>query len=213
MLTIRKNFIILSNPMADSNNLPAKRRQTLNSKLTSEDNVYHDAVKQCQALQSKTKTFSTASHQASVEAVDDPENHALHNAGRPKNTNSILEATGDELDEFNLGYQHALKRRKTSHLHTEVSGTASRSSRQASVEAVDDPEDHALHKAGRPKNPNSILEATDDELEDEEEGLQEETDEQVLGKFTIHTLIDTGSSLSSLSPEGLAVSYLRILST
>jgi hypothetical protein len=65
---------------------------------------------------------------------------------------------------------------------------------------------------GCPKNPNSILEATDNELEDKE-GLQEETDEQELSKFTIHILVDTGSSLSSPSPEELVVSYLRILST
>src|SRR5258706_603258 len=112
--------------MADNNNLPAKRKRTLNPKLTSEDNVHHEAVKRRQELQSQTKT----------------------------------------------------------------SGTASHSSRQASVEAVDNPKDRVCHNAGHPKNPKSILEATDDK---EDAELQEETDEQELGKCTIHTVLDTSS--------------------
>ena len=88
--------------MANNNNLPTKRKQTLNPKLTSEDNVHHEAVKHRQELQSQTKTSGTASHssrQASVKAVDDPEDRVYRNAGRPKNPKSILEATDDEEDE------------------------------------------------------------------------------------------------------------------
>ena len=196
--------------MAD-NNLPTKRKRTLNPKLTSEDNVHHEAVKRRQELQSQTKTSGTASHssrQASVEAVDDPQDHIRHNAGRPKNPNLIIEDTDDES---NIGYQHAIKRRQEKQLRTKTSGTTSHSSRQASVEAVDDPEDRVRRNAGRPKNPKSILEATDDE---EDVELQEETDEQELGKcHTIHTILDTSSPLSSPPPEGLAVTNLCILST
>ena len=86
--------------MAD-NNLPAKRKRTLNPKLTSEDNVHHEAIRRRQELQSQTKTSGTIGHsscQASVEAVDDPEDRVRCNAGRPKNPNLILEATDDEDD-------------------------------------------------------------------------------------------------------------------
>ena len=260
--------------MADNNNLPAKRKRTLNPKLTSEDNVHHEAVKRRQELQSQTKTSGTASHssrQASVEAVDDPEDRVRRNAGHPKDPNTILEATDDEEDkasqhankcrkekhshmktsgttshsshqasieavddpedhirrnadrpknpnliiedtddEENIGYQHAIKRRKEKYTHTKTSGTTSHSSRKASVEAVDDPEDHICRNAGHPKNPNSIVEATDDE---EDEGLQEETDEQELGKCAIHTILNMSSPLCSSPPEGLAVTNLRFLST
>ena len=243
------------------NNLPSKRKRTLNPKLTSEDNVHEDAVKRRKA-QSQTKTPGTTSHssrqasveavddledhirrnaghpknpnleetddepldaagqhsvkrqkhwthshnktmhtaghssrQASVEAVDDPEDHIRRNAGHPKNPNSILEGTDDEEDK---GYQHALKRRKAKSRHTRTVPIAVQSSRQASVEAVDDPEDHIRRNGGRPKNPNSILEGTDDEEDEraateDNEGpeLQEETDEQELGMITIQNLLDT----------------------
>ncbi len=99
--------------MADNNNLPAKRKQTLNPKLTSEDNVHHEAVRRRQELQSQTKTSGTishSSHQASVEAVDDPEDCVRHNAGRPKNPNLILEATDDEDDEEDEASQQVAKR-------------------------------------------------------------------------------------------------------
>ena len=150
--------------MADNNNLPTKRKRTLNPKLTSEDNVHQDAVKRRQALQSHTKTSGATGHssrRASVEVVDDPEDHVLRNAGRPKNPNSILESTDDELDEAG---QHATKRRKGAHSHAKTSGAVSNSSRRASVEVVDDPEDHIRRNAGLPKNPNSILESTNDEI-------------------------------------------------
>jgi hypothetical protein len=116
--------------MANNNNLPAKRKRTLNPKLTSEDNVHHEAVSRRQELQSQTKTSGTISHssrQASVEAVDDPEDHVRRNAGRPKNPKSILEATDDEDDEEDEASQQAAKRRKEKHVHTKTSGTASHS--------------------------------------------------------------------------------------
>jgi len=147
---------------------------------------------------SHTKTMHTAGHssrQASVEAIDDPEDHIRRNAGHPNNPNSILEETDDEEDKR---YQHALKRRKAKLRHTKTVPTADHSSRQASVEGIDDPEDHILRNAGRPKNPNSILEETDDEEDkraatEDIEGpkLQEETDEQELGMIAIQNLLDT----------------------
>jgi hypothetical protein len=89
--------------MAD-NNLPAKRKHTLNSKLTSEDNVHRDTVKrqQLEGMQSSANTLATANHssrQASVEAIDDKEDHVHHNASPPKNPKSILEGTDDKSDE------------------------------------------------------------------------------------------------------------------
>ena len=109
--------------MANNNNLPTKRKQTLNPKLTSEDNVHHEAVKRHQELQSQTKTSGTASHssrQASVKAVDDPEDCVYRNAGRPKNPKSILEATDDEEDEEDEATQQAAKRQKEKHVHTKT---------------------------------------------------------------------------------------------
>jgi hypothetical protein len=121
--------------MAD-NNLPAKRKWTLNPKLTSEDNVHHEAVKCRQELQSQTKTSGTisrSSHQASVEAVDDPEDHVCHNVGRPKYPNFTLEATNDEDDEEDEASQQAAKRRKEKHLHTKTSGTTRHLLRQLTI--------------------------------------------------------------------------------
>lgn len=202
--------------MAD--NLPAKCKRTLNFKLTSEDNVHEDAVKRRQGMHSSAKTSSTSRfrRQASVEAIDDEDNHIRRNAGPPINPNSILEATDDELDEET---EALVKRRKRFHPHPKSSAAASRSSRQASVEAIEDEEDRVSHNAGRPKNPNSILEATDDELDkecttndDEEPALQEETDEQELSESTIHTLPDPSSNPSSTPAEGLAIANLCFLS-
>ena len=75
---------------------------------------------------------------------------------------------------------------------------AIQSSCQASVEAIDDPEDHIHCNAGCPKNPNSILKGTDNEkderaMTEDNEGpeLQEETDEQELGMIAIQNLLDT----------------------
>jgi hypothetical protein len=179
------------------NNLPSKRKRTLNPKLISEDNVHEDAVKRRQAqFHSKTPgTTSLSSRQASVEAVDEPEDHIRRNAGHPKNPNSILEGTDDEpLDEPS---QHSVKRQKQTHSHTKTTHTAGHSSRQASVEAIDNPQDHIRRNAGHPKNPNSILEGTDDEQDkraatEDIEGpeLQKETDEEELGMIAIQNLLD-----------------------
>lgn len=201
--------------MAD-NNLPAKRKRVLNSKLTSEDNVHRDAVKrrQLEGMQSSANTSATANHssrQASVEAINDEEDHVPHNAGPPKNPNSILEATDDESDKE---LADLVRRRKRFHPQPGPTATASHSAHpscQASVEAIDDEEDHVHHNAGPPKNPKSILEGTDDES-DEDSGLQEETDEQELSKATIHTLFDRSSHLSSAPPKGLAIPGLCLLS-
>jgi hypothetical protein len=92
-----------------------------------------------------------------------------------------VEATGDDLEQE---IEDLIKRRKRFHPQSEASAAASHSSRQASVEAIDDEEDHVHHHAGHPKNPNSILEGTENESDEE---LQEETDEQELGKAKIHT--------------------------
>ena len=151
------------------NNLPSKRKRTLNPKLTSEDNVHEDAVKRRQA-QFHTKTPVTTSHssrQASVEGIDDPDDHIRRNAGHPKNPNSILEDTDDEPPD--AASQHSVKRQKQTNSHTKTVHTAGQFSRQASVEAIDDPDDHIRRNAGRPKKPNSILEGTDDE---EDKGYQ-----------------------------------------
>ena len=91
----------------------------------------------------------------------------------------ILEATADDLDKNN---QYTVKAQKGSQSQTKTSAT-SRSSCQASVEVIDDDEDHVCRNAGPPKNVNSILEATDDESDGnssvenvEAPALQEETD-------------------------------------
>ncbi len=197
--------------MADTD-LPAKRKRTLNSKLTSKDNVHKDAVKRRQGLPSKAKittTTSRSSRQASLEAIDDDEEQVRRNAGPPNNPNSILEATDEESDD--KGIENLVKRCKHFHPQTKTMAMTSCSSHQASVKAIDDDEDHLRCNAGPPKNTNSILEATGDEKV-EEQALQEETDEQELGNSTMHTLFDLISHSCSPPPEGLAISYLRFLS-
>jgi uncharacterized DUF497 family protein len=82
-----------------------------------------------------------------------------------------------------------VKPRKGLHVHPNSSATASHSSLQASVEAIDNEEDHILQNAGHLKKPNSILEGTNDEFDDEL-AVQEEMGEQELGDSTIHTLSD-----------------------
>jgi len=146
-----------------------------------------------------------------VEAINDEEDHVHHNAGPLENPNSILEATDDESDKELVDLVRRCKR-----FHPQPRPTASAShlahpSRQASVEAIDDEEDHVHHNAGPPKNPKSILEGTDDEP-DEDSGLQEETDEQELSKATIHTLFYRSSHLSSAPPKGLVIPSLCLLS-
>jgi hypothetical protein len=130
-------------------------------------------------------------------------------AKRKRTLNSKL-ATEDNV------HQDAVKRRKfqtaqqKTGIPTQNSQTSKQqnSSRQVSVEEVNDKDNHVRH-AGPPKNPNAILEqsdSSDDEIEyvsrtvtpvpandadGEEEGasekseeeLQEETDEQELGNL------------------------------
>ena len=90
--------------------LPAKRKRTLNSKLTTEDNVHQDAVKRrkLQAAQRKSSTPTQKSQtskqqnsscEVSVEEVNDEDNH-VSNAGPPKNPNAILEQSDGSDDEI-----------------------------------------------------------------------------------------------------------------
>lgn len=100
--------------MANEEILSGKRKGTLASKLTSADNIHEDAVKHRKETEVQTEnatkgstgnqklsaTTSWSSCQASVEVVNN-ENDALiqHNAGCPKNPDSILEAADGSDDD------------------------------------------------------------------------------------------------------------------
>jgi hypothetical protein len=129
------------------------------------------------------------------------------------------------LDDDNVS-SDAIKRRKVEAVKStdqmRTSATLSRSqsqsqptilsepstSRQASVEAVHNEDDITCHNAGRPKNPNAILESVNEDDEDiyatqlatdaeqigrKESGTEEqaETDEDELGKSSLWTLLMT----------------------
>jgi len=73
---------------ADDDNLPNKRKRTLNSKLTSEDNVHEDAVKRRKLVATQFTSVPksipcTRTRSASVEEVEEEENSSWQNAGRP----------------------------------------------------------------------------------------------------------------------------------
>ncbi len=89
----------------------SKRKRTINPKLLDDDNVSHDAIKRrkLEALKSGLRTQistsqssnntsqkSSTSRHASVEAVVDDEINDRHNAGSPKNPNTILELADDD---------------------------------------------------------------------------------------------------------------------
>jgi len=122
-------------------------------------------------------------------------------------------------------HKDAVKRRKGLEKPTETPTKAStdklpaaisQSSRQASIEVDDDEDVQIQHNAGRPKSPDSILEAADGSDDDvqylrqssvgaqhankdsNEEGLQEETDEQELGDIYSSYLIH--ASLIAFQP-------------
>ena len=97
-----------SKPVQSSNKepeLPAKRKRTLNPKITDKNNVHEDTIKRRKLAQPAHPTQPTTSSakqrscQPSVEEVDD-EDHTSHNAGQPRNPNAILEAANGSDDFF-----------------------------------------------------------------------------------------------------------------
>jgi len=100
--------------MANEEILSGKRKHTLASKLSSADNIHEDAVKRRKGTEVQTEnatkgstgnqkssaTTSRYSCQASIEVVDDEDDAPIrHNAGCPKNPDSILEAADGSNDD------------------------------------------------------------------------------------------------------------------
>jgi len=106
--------------------ISGKRKRTVNSKLLDSDNMLGEAIKHRKlaasetshppgrtsgskastsastnlntrpAQPSYTNSSKASSRQASVENLDDEEDILCHNAGRPRNSNHVLESTDDE---------------------------------------------------------------------------------------------------------------------
>jgi len=207
---------------SDENRLPQKRKRTLNSKLTSEDNVHQDAVKHrklmaqstsSQLTQPKAKLIPHRSRSASVEVVDDQDNLYRHNAGTPRDPDTLLESVYD--DEWETLMERSRNEASAStkgkgKLQDPKANSKSRKQRghSASVEDVDDQDNFSRRNAGRPRDPNTIIESTDDDeyespvdhapkkkattsrksswkaapkIVDDADGLQEDADEAELG--------------------------------
>jgi hypothetical protein len=162
---------------AYNDELPTKRKRTLNPKLTSEDNVHEDAVKRRKrdATQSIQSTQSTSSHKsiphtsrsASVEMdAEDDENFLLWNAGRPRDPNAILESVDEEEYESLVSSKKSSQAplKKDTHRSTKPNPKSMpQRGRSASVEVVDDDENFQHRNAGQPQDPSVILESVDDE--------------------------------------------------
>jgi len=99
---------------ASMSDLPTKRKRTINPRLLDDDNVSTDAIKRRKVVASKsvtkpsqfsndagpsTRVAPSTSRRASVEAVDDDDDGGCHNAGSPKNANTIRESVNDEGDD------------------------------------------------------------------------------------------------------------------
>ena len=157
--------------------LPNKRKRTINSKLTSEDNVHEDAIKRRKLVAAQFTSVPkpipcTRTHSASVEMVEDEENSSCRNAGRPRDLNTILESVNE------VGYESLVEppsRKKSSALpkkdtHNtakpqgpQIPKSTQQRTRSASVKVVDDDENFHHSNAGRPQDPSVILESVDDD--------------------------------------------------
>jgi hypothetical protein len=114
--------ILPSVKMAQSSELPPRKR-TLNPKLLDENNLDRDAVKKrkllADQLQSATAPSqaniaegpsqpqkpaqfgkSTSSRQPTLEVIGDQDDATCHNAGKPRNSNVILEAADGSDDDL-----------------------------------------------------------------------------------------------------------------
>ena len=91
---------------------PTERKRTINPKLLDDNNVSTDALKRHKLVASKSVTqpqssnvaspsarvTPSTSQRASVEVVEDDDDAGGHNAGSPKNADTILESVNDEGD-------------------------------------------------------------------------------------------------------------------
>jgi len=159
------------------NNLPNKRKRTLNSKLTSEDNVHEDAVKRRKLVATQSTSVPksipcTPTRSASVEVVDDEENSQRRNAGRPQDPNAILESVNEGYESLveppSKKKTSAPPKKDTHHGSAKPQGpqipkSTQQRTRSASVEVVDDEEIFHRQNAGRPRDPSVILESVDDD--------------------------------------------------
>ncbi len=170
--------VTTDNMSVHGSELPQKRNHTLNAKLISKDNVHQDAIKHRKLMAKSTSSQLTQltaklmlhrSCSASVEVVDDQDNLYHHNAGTPRDPNTILESVYDDQWEtlMDRGRRKASATTKGKEKLQDPKGKPKPKPKQqhacsGSVEEVDD-KDNVFHKnAGRPRDPNTILESVDD---------------------------------------------------
>jgi len=195
---------IIESVYDDETETPAKRLRSKGSASTK-----GKGAAKPQGPQTNSKSKQQHRRLASVEAVDDEDDLSHRNAGRPQDPNTIIKSMYD--DEWETLIEKLRSKRSAS---TKGKGAAkpqgpqTKSKQQhrrlASVEAVDDEDDLSRRNAGRPRDPNTIIESVyDDETEtpaskkkvatsrkpswkavaedaEEEDGLQEDADEAEL---------------------------------
>jgi hypothetical protein len=163
----------------------------------------------------KAKLIPHRSRSASIEVVDDQDNFSRRNAGTPRDPNTLLESVYDDewetLMERSRNEASASTKGKGKLQDPKANSQAKsrqQHGRSASVEDVDDQDNFSRRNAGRPRDPNTIIESTDDDeyespvdhapkkkattskkssrkaapkIVDDADGLQEDADEAELG--------------------------------
>ena len=133
--------------------LPAKRKRTLASKLTSEDNAYMAMFKKRKLPETSVNppNLPRQNRRTSVEIMDDADDIQPYPSGQPKNPTAIIEAADGSDD--NLSPMPG-QNQKTAQPRQNRRASAS-------VEIMDDADDIQLYPSGQPKNPTAIIEAAD----------------------------------------------------
>ena len=141
--------------------LPAKRKRTLASKLTSEENAYTDMFKKRKGPESFVNPLNLPrqDRRASVEIMDDTDDIQQYPSGQPKNAAAIIEAANGS-DDDDLPKMVGKSKRT-------AKPTTSRQDRRASVEIMDDADNIQQYPSGQPKNPAAIIEAADGSDDDD----------------------------------------------
>jgi hypothetical protein len=142
-----------------------------------EDNVHHDAVKHrklmaqstsFQLTQPTTKLMPHHSHLASVEGADDQDNLHHQNMGTPRDPNTVLESVYDDeweslMERSRSKASASTKGKGRPQDQKATSKPEQQLHRSASVEDIDDQDNFSHRNAGRPCDPNTILESVEDD--------------------------------------------------
>ena len=182
-------MVSFSKPIRSSpeETLPAKRKRTLNSKLTSEDNVHQDVVKrrklELHTTQQKNSTSKNLFHPSTQNPKPSVATSKQHSSSRQVS----VEEVDDDVNESDGTSARA------------TSTYASPPKKPNVLEQIDDSDDGieyigvvGTRLGGASQDPIQPFLDNDangeDELELEEDELQEETDEQELGKLYMFSI-------------------------